>query len=222
MKDSSELLLDYMTFSEGIVVLEELTETDAVLLYLSLELEHEISDLLLSNESSLLSDVLVLLGLVKFLHGLFEGLEGSAIVDELEIPDLVVIGSIDGLHGGHLLVGHGESEVVQSLAELLGGHFEVLVAIPVLKEALWVKSVPCEPFSECTEDHLDDLSLVSVSLKAAIESLSAHIIKTSVNGLFKVLLCEDFINSVTEVSPANVAAFLWCTEVIEKRLKFLA
>ena len=83
MKDTSELLLDDDALPQRVVVLEELAESDAVLLDLSLELEHQLGDLSLANEGSLLANVLILLGLVQLLHLLLEGLERSAIIDEL-------------------------------------------------------------------------------------------------------------------------------------------
>lgn len=161
MKDTSELLLDDDALPQRVVVLEELAESDAVPLDLSLELEHQVGDLSLANESPLLANVLILLGHVQLLHMLLEGLERSAIVDELEILDLVVVSAIDGLHCGDLLIGQDKAEVVQGLSELLGGHLEVLVMVPVLEEALRVKSVSCQPFSEGAKDNLNDRSLVS-------------------------------------------------------------
>jgi hypothetical protein len=143
------------------VVLEELAESDAVLLDLSLELEHQLGDLSLANESPLLADVLILLGHVKLLHLLLEGLERGAIIDELEILYLIIVSAIDGLDCGHLLVRHGEAEVVQGLSELLRGHLEMLVTVPILEEALGVKSISCQPFSEGAKDNLDNRSLIS-------------------------------------------------------------
>ena len=143
------------------MVLEELAESDAVLLDLSLELEHQLGDHSLPNEGPLLANVLILLGLVQLLHLLLEGLERSAIIDELEVLNLVVVSAIDGLNCGDLLVGQGEAEVVQGLSELLGGHLEVLVMVPILEEALGVKSVSCQPFSEGAKDNLDNRSLIS-------------------------------------------------------------
>jgi hypothetical protein len=128
---------------------------------LSLQLEHKVGNLLLSNECSLFAYILVFLCLVKFLHLLFECLEGCAIIDELKVLNFVVIGSIDGLNGGHLLIGHDEAQVVQGLSELLRGHLEVLVTIPILEEALGVKSVSCEPLSESPKDDLNNGSLIS-------------------------------------------------------------
>ena len=104
MKDASELLLSDLSLPERIVILEELAETDAVLLHLSLELEHQVSDGLLSHEHSLSPNVLVLLGLVELLHLLLKGLEGRAIVDELEVFDLVVVCPVERLHGSHLFI----------------------------------------------------------------------------------------------------------------------
>lgn len=161
VKDSSELLVDNMALSEGVVILEELTKTDAVLLDLGLQLEHQVSDLLLANENSLLADILIFLSLVQLFHLLFEGLEGCAIIDELKIPNLIVVSAVDRLNGAHFLIVHNEAQVIQGLSELLRGHLEVFVTIPILEEALGVKSVSCEPLTEGTKDLLDNDSLVS-------------------------------------------------------------
>ncbi len=161
VKDTSELLLDDLALSQGVVVLEKLAESDAVLLDLSLKLEHQLGDLSLSNESPLFANVLILLGHVKVLHMLLESLERGAIIDELEILNLVIVSAIDGLDCSHLLVRHGEAEVVQSLSKLLRGHLEVFVTVPVLEEALGVKSISCQPFSEGAKDDLNYRSLIS-------------------------------------------------------------
>lgn len=86
------------------MILEELTQTNAILLYLSLDLEDKLFEGGISNESPLLSNVLVLLGLVKLFHFLLEGKEWSAIIDELEILNLVIISSIYRLDSVDFLV----------------------------------------------------------------------------------------------------------------------
>lgn len=73
------------------MILEELTETDAVLLYLSLQFEHQIGDSPLSDEGSLFSNVFVLLGLVELFHLLLKGLERCAIIDELKVLNFIII-----------------------------------------------------------------------------------------------------------------------------------
>jgi hypothetical protein len=164
VKDTSEFLLSNLTLSERIMILKKLSETDSVLLDLCLQLEHQVSDSLFPDESPLLANVFVLLGLVQLLHLLLESLERGAIVDEIKVPNLDVVGSIKGLYGGHFLVGKNETKVVQSLSELLGGHLEVFVAIPILEEALRIKSISSEPFFECTQHFLNNSSLISGSI----------------------------------------------------------
>jgi hypothetical protein len=76
------------------MILEELTETNAILLDNSLQLEHKISDGLLSDECPFFSNVFILFGLVELFHLLLEGLEGCAIIDELEILNFIIISAV--------------------------------------------------------------------------------------------------------------------------------
>ena len=57
IEDSSELLSCYCSFSKQIVVKEELTKSDSLLLNLSLDLEKQITHLLGAFEASLSWDV---------------------------------------------------------------------------------------------------------------------------------------------------------------------
>ena len=86
------------------MILEELAQTNAILLYLSLDLEDKLFEGGISNKRPLLSNILVLLGLVELFHFLLEGKEWGAIIDEFEILDLVVISSIDRLDSIDFLV----------------------------------------------------------------------------------------------------------------------
>ena len=143
------------------MILEELTEADTVLLHLCLQLEHKVSDLFLTNESSFFTNILVLLGLIEFFHLFFECLERCAIIDKLEILDLIVVSAVDLLHGSHFLVRHNKAQVVQSLSELLRGHLEMFVTVPILEETLGVKSISSKPLSEGAKNLLNNNSLVS-------------------------------------------------------------
>ena len=91
----------------------------------------------------------------------------------------------------------------------------MLMTIPILEEALGVKSVSGKPFSEGTEDNLNNSSLVSGWVTTAVEGLSTNIIETSINSFLEIFLCEYLINSITEIFPTNMASFLWCTEVLD-------
>ena len=222
MKDASELLASDGSLPEGVVILEELAEADSVFFNLGLNLEQEVGRFLFSCEYSLLPNVLIFLRLVHLLHFFLKGLEGSAIKDELEVLDLVVISSVDGFDSLHLLVSHDEAEVVKSLSELLRRHLKVFVAVPVLEEALRVESVSREPVPEGCQHALDNVSLILGGVVAAVEGLSADVIEASVKMLLEVLLGEYFINAVTEIFPADMTAFFGRAEVLKQGLELLA
>jgi len=94
------------------------------------------------------------------------------------------------------------------LTELLLGDLEVLVAIPILEERLGVESVLADDFSETVENGLDLSLLFIVGRSASIQSVSAGVIELLVDVLLEALFGEHFINSIAEVSPADVLTSL--------------
>ena len=139
------------------MILEELKQPNAVLLDLRFQLVKEAVYLLLSLEALQLTLVSCLLG------GFFKSIAGGewvAVVDELHVLDFVLVRSVDGHQRVELFVLHGEAKVGEGLSELLRGHLEMLVSIPVLEEALRVESVPLEPLAERVDDALSDSSLI--------------------------------------------------------------
>lgn len=98
----------------------------------------------------------------------------------------------------------------------------MLVTIPVLKEALRVKSVSLEPISKGSKDSLCDLTLVTRGLRATIESLCSNVVEFCVNCLLQVLLGEYLINCIAEVSPTDMATFLGSAEVLNNGFEFNA
>ena len=131
------------------MILEVLSEADAVFLDLSLDLEDEFLELTLSGEDVDLADIFGLLGaVVGACGGTASGAVGCSIGDELEVLDLVLIRAVDLNNSSELLIRHSEAQVGQGLSELLGRHLEVSVTVPVLEEALRVKAVTMKPVTE--------------------------------------------------------------------------
>ena len=94
-KNTSEFLRSYDTLSEDIVILEELSQTDSILLGLSLKLEEECINCLLSNKCSFLSNILVFLCLAQLVNLLLVSLERCAIINEFHVLDFILISAID-------------------------------------------------------------------------------------------------------------------------------
>jgi len=94
------------------VVLEELAETDAVLLDLRLNLEDKLLEGGVTDEGSLLANVLILFSLVKLLHFFLEGNEGGSIINELEVLDFIVVSSVDGLDCFNFLIREDKAKII--------------------------------------------------------------------------------------------------------------
>ena len=104
VEHTAEFLGGDGTLAEGVVILEELVEADAVLLDLRLKLEDERVELLNTPEGVDLADVLSLLGCFISL-----GLEWVSVIDELHVLDLILIGAVDLHYSLEFLVLHGEA-----------------------------------------------------------------------------------------------------------------
>lgn len=133
-------------------------------------------------------------------------LEAVCVLQKFVITDLAVGFSVLGGNGSDLLVAQVVTKEDKYLTELLLGHFEMLVAIPVLEEGLGVESVLADDFSETVENGLDFVLLVLVGGGAPVKSMGAGVAEFSVDVLLESLLSEDFIDSVAEVSPADVVS----------------
>lgn len=215
IEDTSELLRGNGTLAKEVVVLEELAQSDSVLFNLGLYFEDELLILLFAREGVHLPDIGGLLGFVEGASGP----EGVALVNEVHVPDLVLVGAVDLHDGGVFLVRHGEAEVGKSLPELLRGHLEVLVAVPVLEEALRVESVALQPVAEAGKDTLHELALVGVCLRATVEGGGPHVVERGVDGLLEALLGEDLIDGVAKVPPTDMAALFGSPEVVAELLE---
>lgn len=213
----SELLLGNRSFSERIVILEELKESDSIFLGLLLDFSHEDIELRVSLEVSLLA-VVHWFGLSVNVLG--SDVRGVGIFKEIHVNDLSVRVAVVSNQALALVVSEDKSESRQNLSELLGRDFEVLVLVPVLEEALGIESVLNEQVSESLHDISGLSNLLRSGSLVSIESLSAHVVKWNIYALLKALLREDLINLIAEVSPPHVFALFWRLEMITKQLKF--
>lgn len=103
MKHSLELLLRDVSLSQNVVVYEELSQSDSVLLHDRLDLLHEGHQLSVSLELPLSSSV------VSALNGCVQGVGWLGCIQEFQIFDVVVLVSVDLLNRLHLLVTQSEA-----------------------------------------------------------------------------------------------------------------
>lgn len=92
----------------------------------------------------------------------------------------------------------------------------MLVAIPVLEEALGIETLFPDNFGETAQNFLDHFLVGSSGRCAPIDGLSTGISEGLVQILLKVLLGEYFINGIAEFSPFNVVTGLRRLEVLTK------
>lgn len=147
-------------------------------------------------------------------------LETVGVSEELGVTDLTVGFSVLGGNALDLLDAQLVAEEDKDLSELLLGHLEVLVAIPVLEEGLGIESVLADDFGETVKNGLDLRSFISGGGGASVESLGSGVVEWLVNVLFESLLGEDLIDGVTEVSPVDVLASFGGLERGAEHLEF--
>ena len=218
MEDTSEFLSCEITLTERIMILEELEETNTVLLHDLLNLDHEGMMIRLAIEiSKSVAESRLGTGSVTVDHIL----EAVGITEEVSIPDRVVLVAIDKSHSVDLLFANLEAESVEDLSEDLGADLEVTESVSILEEALSVKSILSDHFTEVLDDLLAELSLSRISLTSSIDSLCANITDGHIKVLLEALLGEDFVNSVREISPLDVLTFLGGLEDTLEHLKLL-
>lgn len=135
-------------------------------------------------------------------------LKAVSVSQEVGVTDFTVGFSVFGSNEANI----GFRDVVvkegKNLSELLLGDLEMLVAIPVLEEGLGIESLLTDNFCETVENALDSTELISSSTGASVEGHGTGVIEVGINVLFETLLSEDLINTVAEVSPADVLTSL--------------
>ena len=95
------------------------------------------------------------------------------------------------------------------------------VTIKVLEKALCVKSVLSNEFLEIFNNSLNISPLFFGSCWSAVDYIRACNAYRCVQIFLKSLLCKNFINIITELSPLDVSSFFWCFISLTELFKFL-
>lgn len=119
------------------------------------------------------------------------------------------------------MLGQGEAVSRQDLSEDLGAHLEVVMFVKVLEERLGVKTVLPHNFDETLNNVVDNGLLLLGGLATVVASGGTCVVKSDVDRLFELLLCEDLINVISKVFPAHVFASLGRLEVSGQKFKFV-
>jgi hypothetical protein len=191
------------------VILEELKQADSILLHDLLNLDHECMMILLTIK---ISKSVTECGLGSRGVAIDHVLEAVGIAEEVSIPDRIVLISINEGNSIDLIFINLETKCVEDLSEDLGADLKVPKRVPILEEALRVKSIFSDNFTEVFDDLLAEVSLSLVGLSPSVNSLCAHLTYLNVEVLLETLLGEDLVDSVGEFPPLDVLTFLWCLE----------
>lgn len=105
------------------------------------------------------------------------------------------------------------------MSEDLGAYLEVPQRVSILEEALSIESIFSDNFTEVLDNLQAELSISRVSLSPSVNSLCAHIANCNVKVLLEALLGEDLVDSVGELSPLDMLAFLRCLEHCLKHIE---
>jgi len=217
VQDVTELLAGHVALAENVVILEELKKSNSVFLALVHNFFHEAGVLLGSIE---IGPFLNVSGFGTGEGSVNSVLEAVGVLQELSVTDLSVEFSVLGGNTLDLLFAELVSEQDKDLTELLLRHLEMLVAIPILEEGLGVESVLADHLGETAEDGLDLRRLVLGGGGASVESLGTGVVEWLVDVFLESLLGEDLINTVAEVSPADVITGLGGLEAFADHVEF--
>ena len=75
-------------------------------------------------------------------------------MEEVIETDFVFLSTVNGFDEFDVLFRNGVAKESEGLSELLSGHLEVLMAVPVLEEALGIEAVFPDNFRETVQDSL--------------------------------------------------------------------
>ena len=106
------------------------------------------------------------------------------------------------------------------MSEDLGAHLEVTKRIPILEEALRIKSVLPNNFSEVLNDLLAQFSLCRICLASSINGVGANLADGDVKVLLEALSGENFVDSVGELLPFDVFSLFGRLEYTLEHFKF--
>lgn len=90
----------------------------------------------------------------------------------------------------------------------------MVVQIEILEERLSVKSVLADNLNKAVDNIGNNLALLSSWHSSVVVGGNTGVGQANIDGLFELLLGEDFVNVVREGLPADVLTFLWRLEVL--------
>ena len=218
MKNTSEFLGWEISLAKGVVILEELEHSNAVLLDKFLNLLHEgsvVADTFEISESVSES------GLGTGSVSVDNILEAVGVSEEISVPDRVVLLTVNERDGIGLSLIDLETEGVKHLSEDLGRHLEVTERISVLEEALGIQSVGSDELTELVNNFTADFSLTIAGLTSSVDGGSAAGTDLGVKVLLETLLGEDLVDSVGELSPLDMSSFLGSLESFAEHVELL-
>jgi len=204
VENVSEFLAGYISLSENIVILEELKKSDAIFFALVLDLGHEsVVGCVCTAE---IGPFLNISGFGFGGGSINNVLKAVSVSQEVGVTDFTVGFSVFGSNEADIISRDVVVEEGKNLSELLLGDLEMLVAIPVLEEGLGIESVLADHAGETVKDGLDLRFLILGGSGASVHSMSTGVVEWLVDVLLESLLGEYLIDTVTEVSPADVLA----------------
>ena len=134
-------------------------------------------------------------------------LEYIGITQEFSVFDVVVLITVNKGDSVDLSLIDLKAESIEYLAEDLRCYLEGAQCVSVLEEALRVETISPHNLTECFHHLANDLALSLIRLTPAIDSCSAHISNRVINCLLEAFRCENFVNLVRELPPADVSSF---------------
>ena len=175
------------------MILEELKNSDSVLLDDLLDFSHECLVVIHTVEvrESVSESGLGACGIA--IDYIFKAV---CITKEVCIPYRVILVTVNKRDCFNLCLINLEAERVKDLSKNLRSNLKGAKGVSVLEEAFGIKSVLPDDFTEVSDDLFADSSMLSGGLSSAIGGGSASFANNSVEVLLKTLLGEDFVNSI--------------------------
>lgn len=206
------------SLSQWVVVLEELAESDSMSLHELLDFVKQLTHVVGASEVSVAREVGRLGAGEWFIDSV---LETVAVLDESQILNIPELVAVDAGDRGDLSIVDGDSKEGQDLLELLRRHFEVVVAVVVLEEALCVEAFPDDHVTEGLPKFLDNSLVLTGGNSESVVRNGSSIAEHGVHVFFKALLGEYFIHTVAEIPPHYLSA-LACCKSFTKLVEFIS
>jgi len=196
------------TFTEEIVVLEELEKANTVLLDHLLDFRHEF---IKSLASTVVNEIGAVSALGSGVRTVNVKDEDVAVLEEVGVTNFAsgsALAAVDFCNASNLSFVQREAMSGEDLAENLGSHLEVTVLVEILEEGLSVKAVFANNFLEAENNVVNAGNFLISGIMTTVDGFGFGIIEDGIDILLKVFLSKDLIDSITELTPVDVLSFL--------------